>query len=408
MLAVVPTCLPAPAVAADVVVVSRSGKTAGDPPVLVYAGLCGDPATPAPNDWYTVSRVTGPATPPRGVGSASIQQKADHEFGGVAFLFRPAAETTTWRAGFRIATPVPVISVLFVTVSENGSTTTWRGGSATAALPTNTWTTVDAMTLDHEFVPEGPGDPFTGTLAEFVAAHPGATNVGGFLGAGTCDSPVQQTVHVDDVRVSAGTDTQIIDFEPRITSSATNSATPTTIVSGQSSVLSTRLTGGGAALASEPVQLFEKPAGATSYSLVASATTSSTGVAKLTVKPTRNTSYQWRYAGDETNQPTNSATKTVGVHTKVTIGLADATLHPGQTLVARGRVSPVKGGVTITLWRHTTSGNVKLGTGTIKADGTYRIAKTLSKKGSYTVFTTVPAVSGNLNGTSPKVTAKVG
>ena len=93
---------------------------------------------------------------------------------------------------------------------------------------------------------------------------------------------------------------------------------------------------------------------------------------------------------------------------RVTLNLADSTLHPGQTLVATGRITPAKVDSVATLWRKTSTGRVKLRSITLtKADGTFRITKVLNTRGTYKVYVTVPAASDNLAGASPIRTATV-
>jgi hypothetical protein len=137
-------------------------------------------------------------------------------------------------------------------------------------------------------------------------------------------------------------------------------------------------------------------------------TTNCSGVARKTVSPAKNTTYQWYFKGDTNYRPVASPFKLIGVRAKLTLTLADSTLHSGQTLVATGRITPAKVNQVATLWRKTSSGPVKLGSVTLtETDGTYRITKVLSAKGTYNVYVTVPAATGNLKGTSPIRTATV-
>jgi hypothetical protein len=102
-----------------------------------------------------------------------------------------------------------------------------------------------------------------------------------------------------------------------------------------------------------------------------------------------------------------STTFTVKVHTKVTSRIVDAILTRGQTLVVRGGTTPAKPGVTATLWRKTSAGPVKLDTATVDTNGTYKLTEVASTRGTWKVYVTVPAATGNLAGESPLRSAGV-
>jgi hypothetical protein len=277
-------------------------------------------------------------------------------------------------------------------------------------LPANTWTSANGAVASYQWVEQGEGNGvYQGTPAQFKNAH-GWGTTSAYLAAGACNGLSSSTVYVDNFRVNkSGGDTQVFDFEPRLVSSASMAASRGTITSGGSTTLSTTLRHNSKVLPGRTMYLLAKKYGAVGYTQVgAGVTTNSSGVARKSVSPAKNTTYQWYFKGDTNYRPVASPFKLIGVRAKLTLTLADSTLHSGQTLVATGRITPAKVDKVATLWRQTSSGPVKLGSVTLtETDGTYRITKVLSAKGTYNVYVTVPAATGNLKGTSPIRTATV-
>jgi hypothetical protein len=396
------TLLAPPAQAADIVIVSRSGNQVGDPSLLVTSTICGDPLQ-VTSDGYTYDRVNGPGTAPRGDGSLQITRQDTGLITGLAFISgRDLNDLASSFAGsFRTTFDGQAVAAVARFVDPF-----WRG---IVVVPTtaNTWTSVDFTTLDFDWS-DGNGGSMTGTIAEFITAH-GAGSVVGILGGSQCETPTAGSVYLDNVRIGAGSDTQIFDFEPLIPTALTAVASKSVITNGDPVTLRTTMTGAGSPVAGGVVRLFHKPFGAASYTMLGQATTNANGVASLVAHPKKITSYQWRYDGDtQTYAAGQSPIRAVGVRAKVTLSVADPTLVPGQKLIVTGLVSPAKTGFVATLWRKTATGKVKLASTTmVRADGTYRISKVLTNRGTYKVFVTVPAAKGNLAGTSPIRTATV-
>jgi hypothetical protein len=286
---------------------------------------------------------------------------------------------------------------------------TWIGEAVVRNLTANTWQLADARAVSWLWVEQGAGNGVeTRTITGFRNAH-GPGSVDGYLAAGGCTQFSTSTVYVDNFRISKGTDTQVFNFEPRLVTAASISASRTAITHGSSTTLSSTLRHNTKVLPGRKMFLLAKPSGAAGYTQVGTAVfTNSNGVARKTVSPAKNTSYQWYFGGDKNYRPVSSGARTVGVRARVTLTLADSTLRPGQTLVATGRITPAKVDSVATLWRKTSSGRVNLASVTLtNTDGTYRITRVLSGGGTYKVYVTVPAAKGNLAGTSPIRTATV-
>jgi len=400
--------LPSPAGAAVITIVSRSGTTAGTPPVEMTSFECGElPFQPGPTGSYTVDRAVGPGTPPLGIGSLRINQLQAGLISGVSFEDRHVNTLAAFSGRFRSNLATHVYAALRVKAADGSE---WIGMALVTNLAANTWQTANGVTAQYGWVEQFPGDRTEPNLtpAGFKNIH-GSVTLRGSLAAGTC-SFTGSTVYVDDFRVSkGGGDTQVFNFEPRLVTSASISASPQVITSGRSTTLATTLRHLTKVLPGRTMRLLAKPYGAAGYTQVGTAvTTNSNGVARKTVSPARNTTYVWYFKGDKNYRPVWSPVQYVGVKAKVTLTLADSTLHSGQTLVATGRISPAKVDKVATLWRRTSNGPVKLGSVTLtETDGSYRITKVLSGKGTYKVYVTVPAAKGNLAGTSPIRTATV-
>jgi hypothetical protein len=144
-----------------------------------------------------------------------------------------------------------------------------------------------------------------------------------------------------------------------------------------------------------------------SFSTVGSATTNAQGAASLVVRPTRTTTYRWSFAGTDTIDPSVSVPITVRVAPILTATPSTRRIPRGGALVVSGKVTPVLGGTTVTLWRYSGVGPVRLATAKVKANGTYRVSRTLDLPGKYEVFTSIPKVGTFLSATSRTVTVTV-
>lgn len=184
-------------------------------------------------------------------------------------------------------------------------------------------------------------------------------------------------------------------------------STSSTVVKG-----ATTRVGGGLRANDEPINgqtlhLWAKP-WSKPWRPIATATTGPTGNTSATHVPRFNTTYLWKFPGTPELAASTSNYVTVRVSTTVTMRLSDSSLKPGQTAVAYGRTLPAKPGVTATLWRRFPGYSVKLSSGRIRADGTYRLTKRVSAGAFYwTLYVTVPAASGNARGTSPNRQVKI-
>jgi hypothetical protein len=389
--------LASPAHAADAPVISRSGLPAG------VSFLTGSEIVPDPSlGDGTMTHVTGTAaaTPPSGHGALSLVSSTDHQVAELRFA---------------IGDPSSLIAFWSVLRETGGlSPDMWLRmtdgnveyvGRFTMSLPSDAWSVDDAIAHTYAWYSVTDGNPPVpiggASLQDFVTAHPTSTN----LTVGI-RQPSDGAVLVDTVRVSTGDPGTTYDFEaPSSTTSMVPSST--TITAGHSVTLRTVVREGSAPVTGEHVELWTRPAGASSWSKLTTLTTNSSGAAAATRTLQHTSAFQWRYAGTTSREPSVSPTATIGVRTRVALHLADTTLEPGAVLKALGTTNPTKPGTTVTLWRAKASGPVKLANATIASDGSFRLKHKVTR-GTWKVYATVPATSGNLGGRSPVVRATVG
>jgi streptogramin lyase len=180
------------------------------------------------------------------------------------------------------------------------------------------------------------------------------------------------------------------------------SVTAGTITATHAVTVSGTLTGDGSPRDGSPVDLFAKTYPATTYTKVASAITDANGAVSEIVKPLKKTSYEWRFAGDDTVSAVTSATKTVQVRTKLSDHFSATKLSHTRPLVVWGTTTPNKSGATIDLQRHTSSGYKNVASTKVKSDGTYLFQKFLAAS-TYSLRVMIPAATGNLSGTTSAV-----
>lgn len=342
-----------------------------------------------------VHTVFGPGEPPIGAGSVSLTA-ATGSYAALGRSISSLATLTTFDlSGYA---PTGQLRIGFILPGNRHLVYTLTAAS---------WTHVDLVAAPYEYYSDPSADPVTTTIGGFLASN-GDTPATVAISAFGCN--VGTTVYVDDLAFAAdGNAATRYDFEAKHEMQINPYASPGTLTFGQPTTLTAEMFQDGDPIgAGFYAELWKKPSGG-SWTKVGTFENPNLEdpTFRVVQKPSVTTAYQWRFPGDSLRWPAVSPTTTVKVRSLVTLALADTTLHPGQTLIASGKVSPAKGGYLATLWRVTPSGKVKLGTGIIRATGAYRITKVLKAKGTYKVLVTVPAAIGNLAGTSATRSAKV-
>jgi hypothetical protein len=140
--------------------------------------------------------------------------------------------------------------------------------------------------------------------------------------------------------------------------SVTMSSSTTALTYGGSVTLSSKLTrrDNGTPIAGAPVQLLARKVGTSSWVLVTTRTSSSTGIVSFTHKPTASVDYLWVYRGSPIYMGAPSTARRVGVRMAITSTLSRTSVPLGGTFAMSGSVSPNHAGQTIYLQRYVGSG----------------------------------------------------
>jgi len=121
-----------------------------------------------------------------------------------------------------------------------------------------------------------------------------------------------------------------------------SNGTKTQITDGATITLSTKLlvSGTSTVLGKQSVTLWQKPAGAKTWSQISSTATSSAGIATHAVKPAVNTAYQWRYGGNGSHM-SSAGGETVNVAFAVAEHATTLRMRLGSTMYLYGTVGPL-------------------------------------------------------------------
>ena len=142
------------------------------------------------------------------------------------------------------------------------------------------------------------------------------------------------------------------------------------------------------------------------------------GVASVTVTPTHNFHFQWRYAGSGVYGPSHSVRAFRPVATKVRAHISSKVVSVGQRVVVRGSTHPVKSGFYVSLWRGKTNRGdtgiaypkspTRLVTVKTRADGTFRLVFHFKATGKRLLFVKVQRGDGNVAGYSHYMLVTIG
>lgn len=304
LLAAAAVAAPSPAGAATTTVVSKTGLPGA---VQVIRQNCPPPNPPVLSPTTSAyHHVFGPSYPPLPKGSLRIDPTTDK----VPGIRITSSGLLTNLTALRVQTDTDIghlIPRIFVHsgtddwVLSSNSTTSISGWADHPLLALNYfWLNVTQNTNDF------------GTIAAFTTAH---TPTAGFkveLLSGDCSVISTIPTYFDDLEIGLSGNTTRYDFQGP--AGLTMKANKSTITLGGSVTLSTVFTDGGVPVPGRHVALFARPSGSSSFTQIRSYyPTTATGGATETVKPSKTTTYQWRYRGGLGVQLTWSPTKTVHV-----------------------------------------------------------------------------------------------
>ena len=124
--------------------------------------------------------------------------------------------------------------------------------------------------------------------------------------------------------------------------SATISLSTSRITAGGSATIAGRLLtlGTSTGVASRSVRLEQRKKGTSTWRLLTSRTSSSTGAVSAAVKPTATTEYRWRFLGQSGWVASTSATRSVAVRPAITRTVDDRTIRLGTSFRVSGKVFP--------------------------------------------------------------------
>jgi hypothetical protein len=176
------------------------------------------------------------------------------------------------------------------------------------------------------------------------------------------------------------------------------------ITDGATITLSTKLlvSGTSTVLGKQTVTLWQKAAGAPTWTQIASTTTSTAGIATHAVKPAVNTAYQWRYAGNAAQMSTVGA-ETVDVAFAVAEHATTLLMHLGSTMYLYGTVAPLPKNQLVYLQKSGMTQSIKAAVVYQKLPNGvttwgFKLAFRPAAKGTYSIRIYKPASSTNTAG----------
>lgn len=370
---------------------AASGAVTLPSPLGFFQESCSSGSTNA-----SLDRVTGPGTPPSGVGSLQMNSGSLSSISGLQYTINlPVADLQAWTFAHEESGSSSSL-LAEIQIDRNGAGTVTDLLDKTVTETGGVWQSFDALAQTFVYSPSG-GSASPTTWADYVVTHPNdVVKSVLFVMAGCSPSQIS---YVDNWSVKTSGTTHTYNFEPA--PSLSSSASSSTITAASPVTLKTTLVGDSVPMAGQTVGLWAKSYPATTYRFLGNATTNSSGVASSVQRPEVQTSYQWRIDLPGFDAAT-STVRTVKTRTKLTANVLDPTLRSGQSLVLWGATRTARSGDLVSLVRRTASGVRTLASTHTKSDGTYAFQRTLSK-GSYTLFTKIGAGDGDLAGTSANV-----
>ncbi|GAA2490254.1 S8 family serine peptidase [Terrabacter carboxydivorans] len=190
----------------------------------------------------------------------------------------------------------------------------------------------------------------------------------------------------------------------------TMSSNVTSLTYGGSATLTSRLTrrDTGAAIAGVPVQLSWRKVGTTTWNLLTTRTSSSTGTVSFTHKPSTSVEYLWTYRGSTGFVGSSSSVVRVGLRTAVTSTASRTSLPLGGSFSLYGSVSPSHAGQRVYLQRYAGSGRWTTVTSTVlTSTSAYSFAIKPSARGTFTYRVYKAADADHLASYGPSRAVKV-
>jgi len=182
------------------------------------------------------------------------------------------------------------------------------------------------------------------------------------------------------------------------------------VTSGTAVTLSGRLvtSATSSALGGQPVDVLVRRRGTTSWSRIATATTTSTGQVSVRHTPAWNADYALRFRGRGAYLGADSAVSPVDVATRVTTALSTTSVVLGRTATLSGAVAPAHAGQSVTLQRRGGDGVWRTTSRTtLSSTSGYRFTVKPTSRGTATYRVVRPADADHAAGTGPTRTLRV-
>lgn len=184
---------------------------------------------------------------------------------------------------------------------------------------------------------------------------------------------------------------------------ALSSATSATAVTyGAAVTVSGQLTrsDAGTGVAGVPVELYGRRKGSTSWVLLGTATSTSSGAVALGHKPSWSLDYQWAYQGSSTYLGSTSALRAVGVRPAVSATLSRTSFPLGRSVGLSGKVAPAHGGQIVYLQRLVDGRWSNVSSRVLSSTSTYAFAIRPLHRGTHYYRVYKPADTDHLAGFS--------
>jgi hypothetical protein len=163
----------------------------------------------------------------------------------------------------------------------------------------------------------------------------------------------------------------------------------------------------GAAIAGVPVQLLGRRKGTTSWVLLSTRTSSSTGYVAFSHKPAWSLDYLWVYRGSTVFMGAGSALRPVGVRPVVSANLSRTSFALGGSVTLSGGVAPGHAGHRVYLQRLVNGSWVTVTSRLLSTASTYAFAIKPSSRGTYYYRVYKAADTDHLAAVSPTRSFKV-
>jgi type VII secretion-associated serine protease mycosin len=157
----------------------------------------------------------------------------------------------------------------------------------------------------------------------------------------------------------------------------------------------------GAAVAGAPVQLYGRRKGTSTWQLLGTATSSSTGFLSFGHKPSWSLDYLWRYDGSTAYLWAASAPRLVQVRPVVTATLSKTSFPLGGSVTLSGSVAPNHAGQVVYLQRLASGRWTNVASRVLSSTSAYKATLKPSARGTYTYRVYKPADSDHLAAVSP-------